>query len=111
MPGDLAKAEDELDVLALLNVKMPGLESRELVAKAARDCGAGVRAGDITARRAEETPDGFPEALDALLERRMRGEPLAYIVGEWDFYGLTLEITPDVLVPRPDTENPGRLGA
>lgn len=39
-----------------------------------------------------------------MAERRARGEPLAYILGEWDFYGITLKITPDVLIPRMDTE-------
>ncbi len=42
--------------------------------------------------------------LQALLERRAGGEPLAYLLGEKEFYGLTLTVTPDVLVPRPDTE-------
>lgn len=36
--------------------------------------------------------------------RHIGGEPLAYILGQWDFYGLTLEITCDVLIPRSDTE-------
>ncbi len=36
--------------------------------------------------------------------RRAEGEPLAYIIGEWDFYGFKLKITPDVLIPRADTE-------
>ncbi|MFT3858723.1 MAG: peptide chain release factor N(5)-glutamine methyltransferase [Aquabacterium sp.] len=38
------------------------------------------------------------------LHRRAAGEPLAYIVGHKEFHGLTLSVTPDVLVPRPDTE-------
>lgn len=40
----------------------------------------------------------------SLLARRVDGEPLAYLVGEKAFHGLTLNVTPDVLVPRPDTE-------
>ena len=38
------------------------------------------------------------------LDRRRAGEPLAYLVGEREFYGLLLEVGPDVLVPRPETE-------
>jgi release factor glutamine methyltransferase len=43
-------------------------------------------------------------ALYSLLERRAGGEPLAYLLGEREFHGLTLRVTPDVLVPRADTE-------
>ena len=42
--------------------------------------------------------------FQSLLDRRQRGEPVAYILGEREFYGLTLRVTPDVLIPRPDTE-------
>ena len=48
--------------------------------------------------------DDHAPALSALLRRRAHGEPLAYLLGEREFYGLTLRVTPDVLVPRPDTE-------
>lgn len=44
-------------------------------------------------RRAEE-----------MVNRRLKGEPLAYILGVWEFYGLSLTVTPDVLIPRDDTE-------
>jgi release factor glutamine methyltransferase len=39
-----------------------------------------------------------------LVERRAAGEPLAYLLGEKEFYGLNLHVSPDVLIPRPDTE-------
>jgi release factor glutamine methyltransferase len=42
--------------------------------------------------------------LEALIARRATGEPLAYILGEWEFYGRPFLVTPDVLVPRPETE-------
>lgn len=44
------------------------------------------------------------DALSALFERRLRGEPIAYIVGAREFFGLDFRVTPDVLIPRPDTE-------
>jgi release factor glutamine methyltransferase len=42
--------------------------------------------------------------LTAWLTRRLTGEPLAYILGDAAFYGLTLSVSPDVLIPRQDTE-------
>ena len=46
---------------------------------------------------------GIAAALEACVERMKEGEPLAYILGEWEFYGLKLYVTPDVLIPRDDT--------
>lgn len=40
----------------------------------------------------------------ASLQRRLQGEPLAYILGEREFYGLNFKVTPATLIPRPDTE-------
>ncbi len=42
--------------------------------------------------------------LQAWVYRRQEGEPLAYLLGETEFYGLRLQVTPDVLIPRADTE-------
>ena len=42
--------------------------------------------------------------VEALVQRRLAGEPVAYIVGEWEFYGIPLDISSDVLIPRADTE-------
>ena len=42
--------------------------------------------------------------VDDLVRRRLAGEPVAYIIGEWEFYGLPLDISRDVLIPRMDTE-------
>lgn len=45
-----------------------------------------------------------PEAFDAFIDRRLAHEPVAYIVGNRDFWTINLRVTPDVLIPRPDTE-------
>ncbi|KAF4000015.1 peptide chain release factor N(5)-glutamine methyltransferase [Glaciimonas immobilis] len=42
--------------------------------------------------------------LNELFQRRLQGEPIAYIVGQREFFGLMLEVTTAVLIPRPDTE-------
>lgn len=53
----------------------------------------------------EATLDAQQQAAwEAGLARLEGGEPLAYILGEWEFYGLQLRVTPDVLIPRPETE-------
>ena len=43
-------------------------------------------------------------AAHELVKRHLAGEPVAYLIGEWEFYGLPLDISPAVLIPRPDTE-------
>jgi release factor glutamine methyltransferase len=61
------------------------------------------RAGFVVRLR-EEEPAGFAGAYRALVDRRCRREPVAYIVGAREFWGLPFEVTPDVLIPRPETE-------
>ncbi len=48
--------------------------------------------------------DVVENRIRALVQRRLDGEPVAYIIGEWEFYGLPLDVSQDVLIPRMDTE-------
>ena len=75
------------------------LEARILVAKAAgKPVAQLLRDLNLYATPAiEETVQGY-------LQRRLNGEPVAYITGTWEFYGLPMVVTPDVLIPRMDTE-------
>ena len=75
------------------------LEARELLCHA-----AGKSREQFYRDMALYAPDPVEEKLAALVERRLSGEPVAYLIGEWEFYGLTLDVTPDVLIPRMDTE-------
>lgn len=96
---------------------------QRIVAARARLTGAGVDASEavldvnLLARHAlgwsraelllhqdEAPPAGFEDAFTALIERRARREPAAYILGRQEFWSRDFEVTPDVLIPRPETE-------
>jgi release factor glutamine methyltransferase len=49
-------------------------------------------------------PDGFEERLASYINRRAKREPVAYITGHREFWGLDMAVTSDVLIPRPETE-------
>ena len=55
-------------------------------------------------RNREPAPEGFRTKADPLVARRCQREPVAQIVGVREFWGLDIEITPDVLTPRPESE-------
>ena len=52
----------------------------------------------------EEVPDGAETVLQQLVERRLKREPLAYIMGHKEFYGIDILVATGVLIPRPETE-------
>ena len=55
-------------------------------------------------RQEDPLPEGFEETFSALIERRARREPAAYIRGAQEFWSRDFEVTPDVLIPRPESE-------
>ncbi len=57
----------------------------------------------ILAHRDLYAAEPVVQEVEALLARLLAGEPFAYVLGEWEFYGLTLQVSPDVLIPRDDT--------
>ena len=75
------------------------LEARLLVATA-----AGKTTQELLRDLSLYTSPEMADKVAALTERRISGEPVAYITGAWEFYGLPMYITSDVLIPRMDTE-------
>ena len=64
----------------------------------------GIDRATFHASRDRELSDKDAEAFERTVERRIEGEPLSYITGHREFYGLDFVVTPDVLVPRQETE-------
>lgn len=75
------------------------LEAREIVCFAAgKTAEQFLRDGRLYAS------EKVVQDVEALKQRHLAGEPVAYLIGEWEFYGLPLDITEAVLIPRVDTE-------
>ena len=63
----------------------------------------GMTQEQVIAKRDLYVNDTVCEQMNAAVQRLMDGEPLPYVLGKWEFYGLELIVTPDVLIPRDDT--------
>ena len=80
-------------------VDMASMEAREIVC-----CGAGKTREELLRDSQLYVPPAVEREIQHLVDRRMKGEPVAYLIGEWEFYGLPLDISEAVLIPRSDTE-------
>ena len=87
-----------------LQFKSAAIDSAELDARLLTGHALGLDlTGMITAAQRQLTPDESAR-LEDFARRRLAGEPVARIVGEKEFWGLPLQLSPATLVPRPDTE-------
>jgi len=81
------------------NSDTPGLDAQVLLARLLNRPRSWVLAhpeAPLTDRRSA--------ALEEMVRRLEKGEPLPYVLGRWEFFGLEFELTPGVLIPRPETE-------
>jgi release factor glutamine methyltransferase len=89
------------EAIAAAAARLPG-DSPRLDAELLGAHLIGADRGELLLRRLDEDIDAA--AYEALVARRVAGEPVAYIVGHREFWSLDFRVTPDVLIPRPDSE-------
>jgi len=87
------------DYLAKHGAESPRLDAEVLLAEA-----RGCERIDLYTAYAELASDTTRTAFRELVRRRAEGTPVAYLVGRKEFYALPFRVTPDVLIPRPETE-------
>ena len=81
-----------------------GIESYNLEARILLARAAGKTTQELLRDMRLYTTDQVAKTTADYTARRLAGEPVAYITGSWEFYGLPMTVTPDVLIPRMDTE-------
>jgi len=86
--------------LAEAGVESARLEAELLLARACDDCARALLYAELDRELTQEQIDAF----EANVSRRVRREPLAYVLGEWGFRRLTLKTDRRALIPRPETE-------
>lgn len=95
----LSKACAQLGEVLAMDKSLARLEARVLAAHA-----WGVRPSWMIAHGADTLTESQYQHFTTLLNRRLYGEPIAYITGEREFYGRSFNVNPAVLIPRPETE-------
>jgi release factor glutamine methyltransferase len=88
---------------AARRLRAAGVESPRLDAELLLACAAGIERAHLVAREVELSAEVLAR-FESALARRERREPLAYIVGVREFHSLDFGVSPEVLIPRPDTE-------
>lgn len=91
--------KDAKNRLKAAGINNPDLAARRLVKEV-----LGFSDADFITLSDYEVPQAQCEVIESLVERCLAGEPVSRILGEREFWGLTFDLSPDTLDPRPDTE-------
>ncbi|MCX6812069.1 MAG: peptide chain release factor N(5)-glutamine methyltransferase [Candidatus Berkelbacteria bacterium] len=94
--------EEKKQIIA--KIKTAGIKSAEIDAEILVESASGKSREFLLAHPKFEMTDVMVKKLDAMVTRRLTNEPIAYIVGVKEFFGLDFFVTANVLIPRPETE-------
>lgn len=100
----MPRTYNELYLEARKKLKAAGIKEYSLEARIILSSAAGKTKEEFVRDSRLYVSPEYEEKVQGLIERRLGGEPVAYITGDWEFYGVSLTITRDVLIPRTDTE-------
>ena len=100
----MPKTYNDLYITARRALRDAGIEAHNLEARLIVAQAAGKSTEKLLRDLQLYANDEVEAKVAELTERRLKGEPVAYLTSSWEFYGLPMEVTPDVLIPRTDTE-------
>lgn len=100
----MAKTYNDIYIETRKTLKNAGIEAYALEARLLVAHAAGKTVAQFMRDCPLYAAPAFAEAVRDMTRRRIEGEPVAYITGSWEFYGVPLDISRDVLIPRPDSE-------
>lgn len=100
----MAKTYNDIYIQVRRALKDAGIEAYALEARLIVAQAAGKTTAQLMRDMGLYASESFERTVKDMVARRAAGEPVAYITGGWEFYGVPLEVTPDVLIPRADTE-------
>ena len=100
----MPKTYNDIYMDARKRLKAAGINEYSLEARIILSTAAGKSKEEFLRDARLYVASEYEDKVSGLIERRLAGEPVAYITGDWEFYGLPLSITKDVLIPRSDSE-------
>lgn len=100
----MPKTYNELYIETRKKLRDSGIEASSLEARLLISHAAGKSMDVFLRDMSLYTSDAVVEKVLDMVAKRLEGEPVAYITGNWEFYGIPILVTSDVLIPRNDTE-------